>query len=138
MEQPISAKPSAMSRRTALLGPVLLGPVLAPVLLAVTTRQAAAHAVLSSSIPAANATIPAAQTTFYLRFNTRVDQARSRLTLFATDGNQSTLTILPVGEPDVLSAVAIVTAGGQSLRWQVLAADGHITRGDIPFKAIRT
>ena len=117
---------------------VLLAPMLAPVLLTMTTRRAAAHAVLSSSIPAANATIPAAQTTFILRFNTRVDQARSRLTLVATDGNQSVLTILPVGEPDELSAVAIVTPGGQMLRWQVLAADGHITRGNMPFKAIRS
>lgn len=112
--------------------------LLTPVLLAVTARQAKAHAVLTSSIPAANATIPAVPTTFYLRFNTRVDQARSRLTLFATDGNQSVLTILPVGEPDMLTATAIVVPGGQSLRWQVLAADGHITRGDIPFKAVRT
>lgn len=131
MEQPFPAKlpATAISRRTALLAPVLLSAI---------ARPAEAHAVLVASSPAANATIPVAQTYFQLRFNTRVDQARSRLTLYAADGNQSVLTILPVGEPDMLTAVAIVTEGGQTLRWQVLAADGHITRGDIPFKAVRT
>jgi methionine-rich copper-binding protein CopC len=28
---------------------------------------------------------------------------------------------------------ADLAAGGYVLRWQVLAIDGHITRGDIPF-----
>lgn len=126
----MSAPPCLQLRRRAVL--------LSPLLLAFTARPATAHAVLVSSEPAANATIPAGQTNFVLRFNTRVDSARSRLTLFGTDGHQTALTIYPAGEPDMLATVAIVNAGGQWLRWQVLAADGHITRGDIPFKAIRT
>jgi len=118
-----------LRRRAVLLGPVLLG---------FTARPAGAHAVLVSSQPPANALIPAGPTKFLLRFNTRVDQARSRLILLGTDGLQTTLSIYPAGEQDELSSTGIVAPGGQALRWQVLAADGHISRGEIPFKAIRS
>lgn len=112
--------------------------LLAPFLLTLPAGRARAHAVLVASAPAANATIPAGQTLFTLHFNTRLDHARSRLTLLATDGLQTVLSIFPAGDPEVLSTVAIVNPGGQALRWQVLAADGHITRGEIPFKALRS
>ena len=119
----------ALRRRALLLAPALLG---------FSARDATAHAVLVSSQPPANALIPAGPTKFLLRFNTRVDQARSRLILLATDGLQTSLSIYPAGEQDVLSSTGIVAPGGQALRWQVLAADGHISRGEIPFKAIRS
>jgi len=45
------------------------------------------------------------------------------------------LTIEPEGPPDVLSAAVDVTPGDYVVRWQVLAVDGHITRGDVPFTA---
>jgi methionine-rich copper-binding protein CopC len=36
--------------------------------------------------------------------------------------------------PDVLSATGHgLTKGAYVLRWQVLADDGHITRGEVPF-----
>jgi len=44
--------------------------------------------------------------------------------------------VLPItqeGAGDVLTANADLAAGAYSLRWQVLAIDGHITRGDVPF-----
>ncbi len=130
MQHPAAARPT---RRATLLAPLLL----APALLSLTSRRAAAHAVLLYSIPVANSIVNTGEVTFTLRFNTRVDAARSRLTLLGTDGTQTVLSIMPAGEPDVLSAVAVVSEGGQNLRWQVLAADGHITRGEIPFKAVR-
>ena len=34
---------------------------------------------------------------------------------------------------DVLAASATLTPGAYVMRWQVLAVDGHITRGDVPF-----
>jgi copper resistance protein C len=112
------------SRRTLLLAPLLL--TLAP-------RGAAAHAILLASIPTAGATIAMGQITFILRFNSRLDRARSRLVLHGPDGVQTVLTINPAGPEDTLSARAIVTPGGQTLRWQALALDGHITRGQITF-----
>ena len=41
-------------------------------------------------------------------------------------------TLLP-GAEDVLSAGVTLTPGAHTLRWQVLAVDGHITRGEVPF-----
>jgi len=35
--------------------------------------------------------------------------------------------------PDILAAHLDLTPGSYVLRWQVLAVDGHITRGDVPF-----
>jgi len=122
-------KPSPqLARRTLLLAPLLL--TLAP-------RGAAAHAILLASIPASGATIPMGEFTFILRFNSLLDHARSRLILVGPDGEQTTLTISPAGPEDTLSALAIISPGGQSLRWQALALDGHITRGQIIFIAIK-
>jgi len=115
-------------RRALLLGPVLVS---------LTARPAGAAAVLVFSQPPANALIPAGPTRFLLRFNTRVDQARSRLILLGADGLQTSLSIYPAGEQEELGATGIVTPGGQALRWQAMAADGHVSRGEIPFKAIR-
>jgi methionine-rich copper-binding protein CopC len=109
--------------------------LLAPLLLLLSARRAMAHAVIVSSSPVAGSTIPVGQTRFELRFNSRIDHGRSRVVLMGPDGNQTVLSIDPAGEQDMITATAIVSAGGQSLRWQVLAADGHITRGEIPFKA---
>jgi methionine-rich copper-binding protein CopC len=33
----------------------------------------------------------------------------------------------------VLHATAHLAPGNYTIRWQVLAVDGHITRGDVPF-----
>jgi len=44
--------------------------------------------------------------------------------------------VLPItseGAGDILTTNAELAAGAYSLRWQVLAIDGHITRGDLVF-----
>ena len=44
--------------------------------------------------------------------------------------------LAPAAEPTLLEApapAAPLAPGAWRLRWQVLALDGHITRGDIPF-----
>jgi len=59
---------------------------------------------------------------------------RSRLTLYLPDGGNRPLSQAPDAAPDVIDAKAVGLApGAYRLRWQVLAIDGHITRGDIPF-----
>ncbi len=97
---------------------------------------AGAHAILLDSQPASGATVPAGHLAFLLRYNSRIDAARSRLTLTGPGGTASVLPITPGGPPDVLAAQADLPAGSYSLRWQVLAVDGHITRGDVPFTLI--
>jgi hypothetical protein len=67
-----------------------------------------------------------------LRYNSRIDQGRSRLILIRPDHSRSTVAIAPGGPPDVISAHLTLTPGAYVVRWQVLAVDGHITRGDVP------
>jgi len=95
---------------------------------------AAAHAVLLESTPSLNSTVSGPDVPIKLRFNVRIDTLRSRLTLIHPDGTAQTLEIGKQTPADTLSAEATgLAAGTYRLRWQVLASDGHITRGEIPF-----
>jgi methionine-rich copper-binding protein CopC len=97
---------------------------------------ARAHAILVESRPASGATIPAGHVALRLRYNSRIDAERSRLTLTRPDG---TTVVLPIGDaptPDLLVSDADLPPGAYSVRWQVLATDGHITRGDVPFTLV--
>jgi methionine-rich copper-binding protein CopC len=94
---------------------------------------AEAHAILIRSAPAIGASIPAGSVSVSLRYNSLIDRARSRLTLTRPDKTQFVLPIDPSGPDDVLASTVDLTPGAYVLRWQVLAIDGHITRGDVPF-----
>jgi copper resistance protein C len=109
-------------RRLAVLLCLLLAPLAA-------AMPARAHAILMESTPAANATVPAGETRFVLRFNSRIDAARSRLEL----RGKSALPLDPAAPAEQLVSAATLAPGQYVLRWQVLAVDGHITRGDVPF-----
>jgi len=98
------------------------------------SSSAFAHALLLDSSPAANATITEKELALQLRFNSRIDHVRSKLTLFSPAGKEETLVADKAAPADSLRAVAKdLTPGAWRLRWQVLSVDGHITRGDIPF-----
>jgi methionine-rich copper-binding protein CopC len=104
-------------------------------LLIVNAPPAAAHAILLEAAPAARSTVAGPDLTIRLRFNSRIDGPRSRLTLALPDGRARALALEPQTAPDVLTAKAAALArGAYKLRWQVLAADGHITRGEVPFQ----
>ena len=95
---------------------------------------AAAHAVLLESNPPLKSAISGPDIPIKLRFNVRIDALRSRLTLILPDGSAQPLEISKKAPADTLSAEATgLAAGAYRLRWQVLASDGHITRGEIPF-----
>jgi hypothetical protein len=95
---------------------------------------AAAHAIIVSSAPAVDAVVRPPSLPVVLRFNSRIDRERSRLTLLRPDGSSEPLKLVPDAQPDTLAAKLDGLAPGRyRLRWQVLAIDGHITRGDIPF-----
>ena len=95
---------------------------------------AVAHAVLLESSPALKSAVSGPDVPVKLRFNVRIDALRSRLTLIHPDGSAQALEISKQTPADTLSAEATgLATGAYRLRWQVLASDGHITRGEIPF-----
>jgi copper resistance protein C len=94
---------------------------------------AAAHAILLDSAPALGSRVKAGKVAFHLRYNSLIDQRRSRLTLTLPDKTTKVLPIAQNDAQDVLISQAELAPGAYSLRWQVLAVDGHITRGDIGF-----
>ena len=97
-----------------------------------------AHAIVLQANPDVDATVAGPAIEVEIRFNSRIDHRRSRLTLYGADGAPRVLAIGGGTEPAVLRAHAErLTPGRYTLRWQVLAEDGHITRGDIPFKVGR-
>jgi copper resistance protein C len=92
------------------------------------------HAILVSATPSVEALVQGPSFPIKLRFNSRVDRKRSSLKLIGPDGAPHALTITPDGPPDVLaSAVEGMQNGAYVLEWQVLATDGHITRGEVRF-----
>ncbi len=103
-------------------------------LLLLTPRDALAHAVLVSSTPAAHASVKGPHVAIQLKFNSRIDGAHSRLYLVGPDGKVKTLVLAGHAAPDELAAQSVrLSAGAYTIRWQALATDGHITRGEIPF-----
>jgi copper resistance protein C len=100
----------------------------------VVVAAASAHAVLLESSPALKSAVSGPNVSIKLRFNVRIDALRSRLTLIHPDGSSQSLEISKESPADSLLAEATgLAAGAYRLRWQVLASDGHITRGEIPF-----
>ena len=105
------------------------------VALVLTTRVALAHAVLVHSSPIANASLQGPNVPILLKFNSRVDGSRSTVMLTSPDGKSTKLTLDAQSAPDTLSGHASgLPAGKYAINWQVLAVDGHITRGQIPFE----
>ena len=93
------------------------------------------HAIVLSATPALHETIHGPDVPIKIRFNSRIDPKRSRLILFASDGKQTALGIAdaPSGE-SLISEAKGLKSGTYVIRWQVLAVDGHITRGEVQFR----
>jgi copper resistance protein C len=97
-------------------------------------RTAEAHAVLVESNPALNGQVSGPDVPVQLRFNVRIDVSRSRLALLRSDGSTQSLELGKPTSADTLTSQAKGLAPGEyRLRWQVLASDGHLTRGEISF-----
>lgn len=94
---------------------------------------ATAHAILVDSTPAPLGHVPAGHLAVVFRYNSRIDAARSKLTLIRPDASAQRLPTETNASPDLLQAALDLMPGGYTLTWQVLATDGHITRGRVPF-----
>lgn len=127
-----SRRRGAVPRRVAAL--LLAIPLALLILMGAGLSLAQAHASVRESQPAPHATVKGPVVEVRVRFNARIDPRRSRLVLHRAGTSDHTLSLKDVGEPATLAATAPgLTPGAYVLRWQVLALDGHITRGEIPF-----
>ena len=103
-------------------------------LLAGFAQPAWAHAILMESQPALHSSVKGPDVAIWLRFNVRIDGSRSRLHLVAPDGSQQNLPIAKQSSPDILQSQAgSLKPGAYKLQWNVLASDGHMSRGEVPF-----
>jgi methionine-rich copper-binding protein CopC len=92
------------------------------------------HAILKESSPAANSRVAGPDVPIVLKYNVRIDAKLSKLQLLNPDNSTSNLQIETQMSPDTLNSKAAgLKPGAYRIRWQVLAPDGHITRGEIPF-----
>jgi methionine-rich copper-binding protein CopC len=92
------------------------------------------HAILKETSPAAGSTVAGPDVPVKLKFNVRIDATRSKLQLMMPDNKMTDLRVEKQSSPDTLTTKAIgLKPGEYKIAWQVLAPDGHITRGLVPF-----
>lgn len=106
---------------------------LATVLLAA-SPAAFAHAMLVRSSPANQAVVHTRQVDIALDYDSRIEARRCTVKLTDAAGKPVALQMQRSAKPSELNAVAHGLANGKyQIHWQVLASDGHITRGDVSF-----
>ena len=115
--------------RAALIGILVSGGLL------LSAQASFAHAILVEATPTPNSKVAGPDVAIRLKFNSRIDSDRSRLTLALPDGSTRKLDIQPQKSPDTLTSQASgLNAGTYKIKWQVLAVDGHVTRGELSFE----
>jgi methionine-rich copper-binding protein CopC len=93
------------------------------------------HAILKETSPVAGSTVSGPDVPIMLKFNVRIDATRSKLQLMTPDNQMVDLNVEQQNSPDTLNTKATgLKTGEYKIAWQVLAPDGHITRGLVPFK----
>lgn len=103
-------------------------------LILMAARIVEGHAVLKESNPAANSKVKGPEVPIMLKYNVRIDAKLSKIQLLNPDNSTTDLKIEAQSSPDTLNTKANgLKPGEYSIRWQVLAPDGHITRGLVPF-----
>lgn len=93
-----------------------------------------AHAILVHSSPADQAVVHSHQVDIALDYDSRIEARRCTVKLTDAAGKPVALQMERSAKPSELNAVAHGLANGKfQIHWQVLANDGHITRGDVTF-----
>lgn len=112
---------------------IIRSAAMAVLILAGFSQLAMAHAVLVTSNPALHGKVHGPSVDIDLKFNSRVDGAHSLLTLVSADGKTQPVALSTQHGANELSSHLTLSHGSYTLRWQALSADGHISRGEIPF-----
>jgi copper resistance protein C len=121
-------------RLSTLRGLRILASVGVALVLLLVGRLVEGHAILKESSPAAGSTVSGPDVPISLKFNVRIDATRSKLQLMTPDNKMRELSVEKQNSPDTLTTKAIgLKPGTYQIAWQVLAPDGHITRGLVPF-----
>jgi copper resistance protein C len=124
-----------MRRDTRIFAPWFVTAVVACVIALFAPQVALAHAVLVSSLPEVDSTVSGPDVAVLLKYSSRIDPEHSTLTLLDPDGKVEKVAIESQSTPGALSAkLTGLAKGAYVLRWQVLATDGHVTRGKVPFQ----
>ena len=96
-----------------------------------------AHAIVLESFPVHDAVLARSPEQVTLRFNSKLEQRFTRVTLTAGDRPPAAVTLPDgngTGAPDrVVIPLAPLAPGVYVLRYRVLAVDGHITEGALRF-----
>lgn len=96
-----------------------------------------AHAVLVRSSPGDHSVVHTDSLDIVLQYNSRIDAARSTVSLTDAGGKQVFLQLQRSANPGELEAsVHNLKNGDYRVHWQVLASDGHITRGEVNFSVM--
>lgn len=96
-------------------------------------RSVQAHAIVVESSPKPNAKVSVNGFDVRIKYNSRIDHKRSKLLLIDSAGKEVEIPHNSDAAPDeMLARIEKTIPGRYKMRWQVLAVDGHITRGDIP------
>ena len=94
--------------------------------------QAAAHAHLISSTPAAGATV-AATSVVRLEFSEALEPKFSAASITLNAGKAVAAASVVQAKQVLLTAAAPLAAGGYKLSWHVVSRDGHRTKGEFSF-----
>lgn len=93
-----------------------------------------AHAILVRSTPADGFVVHRRNVELVLDYNSRIEAKRCTLRMRNANGQSVPLRMEAGKGPAELRAMAGGLENGKyTIHWQVLASDGHITRGDISF-----
>lgn len=98
-------------------------------------RLVLAHALVLESSPRADEITLTPPERIFLRFNSRIEKALSRITLAGPGGRAIPLQVAaPDPSPNHLAVqVPPLEPGRYLVRWKVLSADGHVTEGAFRF-----
>ena len=107
-------------------------------LLCLAEPRAFAHAIIVEASPAARSTVAAGDIPIEIKFNSRVDRARSRLALIDARGAVVKLDLAESSAERMSALATAVVPGNYRIEWYVLSIDGHITRGNIKFSVSTT
>jgi len=95
---------------------------------------ATGHAIIVASVPVADETVATPPPYLVLRFNGRIEEKFSSVTLVGP--KEATILLLrrETADPDTLiSRMPPLGPGRYQTKWRVLSTDGHITKGALSF-----